>query len=159
MKQIVKALTKLAMFCMIALPFYPSGSIAQTTKPRNGEIYFYQHIEKTGDESQIEWIAIQFVDEGIKTMSHSHNTYFGGPSFDEFKADVIKNISKKVIIKLSTKDSKGGKTIYKRVDESIDGSFTYEFSQSYSSLKYTYSYYNEFDDYYDHGSDIYDIIK
>ena len=152
-------MAKFTMFCMIALAFYPSGSIAQTTKPRNGEIYYYQHYEKHEDYSRTEWIAVQFVDEGIKVMSDSYSSYFGGPSFDEFKTDVIQKISKKDIIELSTKDSKGGKTVYKWVNKSIDGSYTYEFYQSFSSLKYTYFYYDEFDDDYISGSDTYGIVK
>lgn len=124
MKSIVNVFVKLAILCTIALVFFPNNSVAQSTNPRNGEIYYYQDYS-----GKNEYIAIQFFDGAIKVVESNN-----GETLNEFKNRVNRVITSRSKIEKAEKLSKDGKVVFSDFDFDFGWSY-YTFSQSYKELE------------------------
>ena len=131
MKNAVRLFAKVAMFYMIAIAFLPIKSYAQTTQPRNGEIYYYQ--ESLGEYTY--YMAVQFVDGGIRVITSS---LMENESLQKFKMRVPKEISEVKMIKYKGK-TKDNHHIYVFSEDRGDWGYyeeSWSFSNSYKELLY-----------------------
>lgn len=141
MKKIIKALTRITMYCMVALALYPYDSIAQPSNSHNGEVHYYRRT--THNEYGYIVYAIMFMDGYLVSYSiHSSESIF----LQSKKDNDINGLKSYLLQKLNNKTDRmqflmttsNGETIYG------DDYYHWTFTKDYSK----FSQYNEESIYY-----------
>lgn len=149
MRKTLKVFVKVAILCLIAEVFLPAEVYAQTSKPANGGVSYYQ--QNVGKD--IQYMAVKFVDGGVQFLTSS---LLENESLQKFKIRVQKEISKSGVVKFEKKTKEEYVYSFSMSDEEFGDYYeSLTFSNSFKKLRhYQYSEYEDVN-----SSDYYELIR
>ena len=129
MKFTLKVLAKLTAYCMVVLAFFPLESIAQSSNPHNGDVYYYRRTDSKAIGCV--FYAVKFMDGYI--VSTSINSL--EETFSQFKKDGnVHGLKSYLLQKLNNKTEKMQYSMTNSSGEPVYGDDYYHwtFTKDYS---------------------------